>query len=606
MYLSNIKLWNFRKFGTFGAIDLQAPHLDLSFTPGVNVLIGENDSGKTAILEAIKMVLKTHAYERMLWEDDDFYEGTDEIRIELLVDGMTDREAAHFTEWLGWTDGNPKRPVLRLIYKVRRTDGRIIPTEVRAGMDDVGSPMDVLAREYLKVTFLKPLRDAENELTAKKYSRLSQILEGHELFKEGADGKAAFEGYVATANDNIRDWFEDNTAEAGQDSNKAQIKDVIDGFLGRFVKAGTSSTFSIAGARIKEILEKLSLHLSGIVRPGLGTMNRLYMATELLHLQKAGWTGMKLCLVEEEEAHLHPQAQMKVLETIQNQKGTQFIITTHSPNLASKVRLYDDEENQVIICKDGKVYPMGAGHTLLEKSDYRFLDHFLDVTKANLFFANGIVLVEGWAEQILLPVIAKKMNKDFTSHEVSIVNVGSTAYMRYAKIFMRRNQQSMGCKVAIVTDLDIRPRENDGQFDTEEENRQLAAITSKVDTANYPDISWHIAPHWTLEWCLFQSERLGSLMMEAVHKAHPRIEGFKKDAEGHFNNDLFRQELTNRLKKYKIGEEGRHVSVDGIDKVEVAYHLSHLIEEAQDLNFDNMENDTAYYLVSAINHVCID
>lgn len=102
MYLSNIKLWNFRKFGSLGDIDLGKPNLCLSFTHGLNVLIGENDSGKSAILEAIKMVLKTHAYERIIWEDDDFYNGTNDIRIELLVDGLTDIEASHFTEWLGW------------------------------------------------------------------------------------------------------------------------------------------------------------------------------------------------------------------------------------------------------------------------------------------------------------------------------------------------------------------------------------------------------------------------------------------------------------------------------------------------------------------------
>lgn len=87
---------------------------------------------------------------------------------------------------------------------------------------------------------------------------------------------------------------------------------------------------------------------------------------------------------------------------------------------------------------------MGSQYTLLNKEDYEFLDHFLDVTKANLFFAKGIILVEGWAEEILIPAIAKKMGKDLTEHEVSIVNVGSTAYMRYAKVFMRQNQEPMG------------------------------------------------------------------------------------------------------------------------------------------------------------------
>ena len=142
MYLSKIKLWNFRKFGTLGDIDLKHPSLDLSFTKGLNVLIGENDSGKSAILEAIKMVLKTHAYERLMWVKEDFYEGTDELRIELLIDGLTNSEAAHFTEWLGWTDGDYPRPILRLIYSVRLIDDKPMPSEIRAGMDESGTAID--------------------------------------------------------------------------------------------------------------------------------------------------------------------------------------------------------------------------------------------------------------------------------------------------------------------------------------------------------------------------------------------------------------------------------------------------------------------------------
>lgn len=602
MYLSNIKLWNFRKFGTVGDIDLQHPNLDLSFTKGLNVLIGENDSGKSAILEAIKMVLRTHAYERLMWVKEDFYDGTDELRIELLIDGLSNSEAAHFTEWLGWAEDNPPRPILRLICTARLIDDKPMPHEIRAGMDEYGTAIDSQAREYLKVTFLRPLRDAENELTAKKYSRLSQILEGHNLFKKGADGKELFEGYVATANQQIKEWFENDTAEDGQLSNKQQIKGVIDGFLGSFIQKDTASSFSISGSHIKEILEKLSLNLEGTTGPGLGTMNRLYMAAELLHLQKPVWNGIKLCLVEEEEAHLHPQAQMKVLETIQNQKGTQFIITTHSPNLASKVKLSEDDLNQVVICKEGKVFPMGPTYTQLDKSDYEFLDHFLDVTKANMFFAKGIILVEGWAEEIILPAIAQGMGKDLTAHEVSIINVGSTAYMRYAKIFMRQNLESMGCKVAIVTDLDIRPNDEDGRFDAATEAEKRTNITAQVHTTNYPDISWHIAEHWTLEWCLNESGKFGDLFKEAVSKVHSRTDAFKKE-DDQFKTEDFKAELTNKLRKYKINEEGKHVSVTQLDKVAVAYQFAKFVKEAE-IDYEHLNGDSAKYLIDAINHVC--
>ena len=72
---------------------------------------------------------------------------------------------------------------------------------------------------------------------------------------------------------------------------------------------------------------------------GLGTLNRLFMAAELLHLNKEDWHGLRLGLVEELEAHLHPQAQMQVIEALQKHDQIQIILSTHSPNLASKVRL---------------------------------------------------------------------------------------------------------------------------------------------------------------------------------------------------------------------------------------------------------------------------
>jgi len=603
MFLANIKLWNFRKFGSLGEIDLNKPNLDLSFTPGLNVLIGENDSGKTAILEAIKIVLKTHAFERLLLETEDFYNGANELRIELIIKGLTTSEASHFTEWLGWDKDIPDQPLLRLIYTARKIDDRVIPMDVRAGMDMSGSSLDNLARDYLKVTFLKPLRDAENELTAKKYSRLSQILEGHDLFKKGADGKDAFEGYVTTANQSIKDWFKNDDKEEGEKSIKDQIKGVIDGFLGSFVNPGAESAFTISGSNIKEILEKLSLHLDGVIGPGLGTMNRLYMATELLHLQKEGWTGIKLCLVEEEEAHLHPQAQMKVLETIQRQEGTQFIITTHSPNLASKVKLSEGEKNQVIICKDGKVFPMGPAYTLLEEGDYKFLDHFLDVTKSNLFFAKGIILVEGWAEEIIIPSIAKRIGKDLTASEVSVVNVGSTAYMRYAKIYMRKDKNRTGCNVSIVTDLDIRPNEDDSLFDVEKEREKRASIRSQVDVTDYPEVGWFIAEHWTLEWCLFKSHHFGELFKQAVSMVHSHAESFKKQEDGHYDEEAFESELINKLRKYSIDEMGARQHVTPLDKVGVAYQFTQLLESST-IDCSHMEGDSAKYLIDAINHAC--
>ena len=139
MYLSNIKLWNFRKYGS-DTFDIDKPNLDLNFTEGLNVLIGENDSGKTAIIDAIKIVLKTHSYEYIKIETDDFYNNSDRLRIELKFKGFLDEEAKNFTEWFTWEgQGENSTPILRVFYDVRRKDYKILPSEVRVGEDTEGN-----------------------------------------------------------------------------------------------------------------------------------------------------------------------------------------------------------------------------------------------------------------------------------------------------------------------------------------------------------------------------------------------------------------------------------------------------------------------------------
>ncbi|MDC2887608.1 ATP-dependent nuclease [Psychrosphaera algicola] len=145
-------------------------------------------------------------------------------------------------------------------------------------------------------------------------------------------------------------------------------------------------------------------------------------------------------MIEEIEAHLHPQTQIRLIEAIQNiceENKIQFILTTHSTSLASKVKL-----KNLVLCKDGCLYPMGKEYTKLREGDYSFLERFLDSTKSNLFFANGVILVEGDAENIMLPSFAKKLGRELSQHGVSIVNVGSTAFLRYSNIFLRQDEKN--------------------------------------------------------------------------------------------------------------------------------------------------------------------
>ena len=595
MYIAKLSLWNFRKFGIPEyTIDINSPHLEVEFKPIMNVLIGENDSGKTAIIDAIKYVLKTHAYEKIWITDNDFYEGSSEFRIEITIKGFTDLEASHFTEWLSWenvtSNGQTTNlPFLRLIFKAHRRENGIWPSPISAGSTIDGSMLDPDAREYLKVTYLKPLRDAEDEMTAKKASRLSQILSGHDLFRKDQATPHRFEEIVKTANNDIENWFIDTAPNTNGKTNKEQIKDIVDGFLKSFISPSSEANLSLANPDLKNILEKLSLQIINQTNPGLGSENRLYMAAELLHLSKDNTLGMRSCLIEELEAHLHPQAQMKVIEALEKEENVQFIITTHSPNLASKINISQDKTTNVILCKNSKAYSLYPGKTQLQKKDYWHLQHFLDVTKSNMFFAKGVMMVEGWAEAILIPAIARAMEKDLTLSEVSIVNIGSTAYLHFANIYMPTDRV-MDMPVAIITDLDIRPDEN-GKFSMDAENAKRQEITSKIDTKYYNNIQINIAYQWTLEWCLFNSPTYREAFMAAVSAVHSDTAEFKKDEGGNWvNENNFKFKLIKKLTNKSL------------KKVAIAYNLANWITE----NAVAPLNDDPYieYIVSSINHVC--
>jgi putative ATP-dependent endonuclease of OLD family len=303
MYLSNIKLWNFRKFGTDADFDIVKPNLDLKFTNGLNVLIGENNSGKTAIIDAIKLVLRTHSYEWLRINHEDFYLDSQRLRIELNFTELSDNEAKNFTEWLGWEgEGENAKPYLRLIYDVSRNieDSYIFPSDVRAGVDESGFPLTAEAREYLKVTYLKPLRDAYNELVPRRNSRLSQILLGHEAFKGKEENHLLVELF-RDFNLSVEKYFEgkENIDEGTEleDQKGKELKKEIDKFIHSFYSKDKESNFGIIGGNLKNILEKLELTIKDEINPGLGTLNRLFMATELVHLQKKNWTGLRLGLI---------------------------------------------------------------------------------------------------------------------------------------------------------------------------------------------------------------------------------------------------------------------------------------------------------------------
>ncbi|CAI3329439.1 AAA family ATPase [Enterococcus cecorum] len=469
MFLSQLKIWNFRKYGTKENGDAG---ITVSFNDRLNLIVGENDSGKTAIIDAIKLVLGTQSYDNIRIEENDFYRGkggtrTNSLKIECTFEDLSDLEAGRFLEWIYIDDEGKAKLEVRLVARIKDNKVTIRKTGGKEGID-----INFEASENLRVTYLKPLRDAEHELNPGYRSRFAQVLKSHPVFKNNGNTHK-IEEIMQDANKNIEEYFkvsisQDNSEGSGSYSSEenneeltykddpssiiSSISDTLSNFLGNN-KDQYDVNINISEMELNKILSRLMLKIDED-KVGLGTLNQLYMAMELLLLDiKEKNNEFGLALIEEIEAHIHPQAQLRVIKHLEENIKSQTILTTHSITLASIANL-----NSLILCRNNNAYSLNSKYTRLSSGDYEFLERFLDSTKANLFFAKGVIMVEGDAENILIPTIAKIIGRPLYMHGVSIVNVGNVAFLRYSNIFISKDgKHTIGIPTSIVTDLDVRP-----------------------------------------------------------------------------------------------------------------------------------------------------
>ncbi|MFH1743519.1 MAG: TOPRIM nucleotidyl transferase/hydrolase domain-containing protein, partial [bacterium] len=376
---------------------------------------------------------------------------------------------------------------------------------------------------------LRPLRDAEQALSAGRGSRLAQVLSQSDGIEEGRDKCNHNEPLVQQPLSVLGIGDLINTLLDEQQGVKSAHTRIDNLLTELSLKRETvTSTISVSGAKfpnkilIRQLLEKLDLRLDGPGKLGLGSNNLLFTACELLLFAQEE-VGNNLLLIEEPEAHLHAQRQLRVMKFLQEQAGKreeriQVIVTTHSPNLASAIEL-----DNIVMIHGRRAFSMARGKTILEESDYSFLQRFLDVTKANLFFARGVMIVEGDAENILLPTLANLIGRDFTEHGVSIVNVGGVGLHRYARIFQRADGEKLDIPVACVTDMDVMPdcapeiigKVKNGNDWPDENKRRWRSKSDfegqteldncrkeKVDKASGQSVKTFVSDEWTLEYDL--------------------------------------------------------------------------------------------------------
>jgi putative ATP-dependent endonuclease of OLD family len=485
MYISRIFIKNFRNFR----------HLDLPLSDGVTCFIGENNCGKTNLFHAIRLVLDgaLSTYRRRLLPEDLaaglLFTSPEHVLISIEFSSFTGNPLQEALPFSGIMQGGIARisyrfrpkPVIR--EELDETPDDQLPTnlkmedyawEMTAGADGVdlntitwrdnfGTRFSVehLQQGYLLV-LMEALRDVEARLAVARTSPLQQIVEQSNI--PPAEQQMLVQ-HLAAANNSI------NTSTT--------IRQIGDALTNAFhqsagktyamgVKLGLGEpSFTDISRGLKVLLSGYGLQDLDPSRNGLGLNNVLFvsMLTDYFERRTAEQrTAGQLLLVEEPEAHLHPQLQRVFLATLQ-QKRVQIFITTHSTHITSSVPL----GHQVVLTSSGgPVTATVKPRTIpgMSDQDASDLDRYLDATRSSLLYARKVLLVEGPAEQFLIPRLAKKvLNIDLDQEGVAVVPIFGTHFAVYAKLF---GTGGISKKCAILADGDLKPSDADPEAEIDD------------------------------------------------------------------------------------------------------------------------------------------
>ncbi|MBS1894697.1 MAG: AAA family ATPase [Actinobacteria bacterium] len=479
------------------------------------VLVGENNAGKSNLVDALRTVLEPEnepGFGGRLWPEDFAHDGrgaalASELELEVRLADLTEAEQARMVTCLAPSLG-PACARLRLHARLR-PDNRVVVQWF--GGDSAHPEVERHAREGIRFAYLHPLRDAAADLRPGRQNRLVQLLAA--LAPDGHPDRDRIVAEAENANDAMGKI---PTVEAAKDKIARRLLAMTGS--GRFRQ---QTDLAFADPRFERVVGALRARIGQfaaleMAENGLGFNNLLYMAVLLAAITDAPDDGaLRVLLVEEPEAHLHPQLQDLLMRFLEDQAGgpTQVVVTSHSPNFASSARI----DRLVVLARaPGALNPVARAPREfgLSGKQLNHLRRFLDVTKSSLFFARAVILVEGVSEQLLLPPIASRLGVSLVENGVSVIDIGGVAFPPFTDLF---GPEKLPYRLAVISDADGQPSADDLVGAEESLSPRADALAARAGD----NIRVRLAPN-TLEWALVAAGNV-EIALDALAAVKPRV-----------------------------------------------------------------------------------
>lgn len=591
MYISKLEIKNFRTFNANG--------ISIYLNDGINILVGENNVGKSTIIDALRLVATSLQYKRDIYiKKDDFHidefgNQANKITIKIRFSGLSEEQQTSFFELIDEND--TMSASLCICYFLQKNKKGYDKVVEKIGKNEDLASIDRETLDNINLLYLPALRDVETSLKPSQKSSLAEILK--KVITAEQDKKDLIEE-LSTANKRIIQNQKVKSIEKKLNSNLVAIEndylsqkvlinlleptfESISGSLGltyifnhnkrKIPKKEFLNILEMLNIELEAIKDKIKEHedcyeieLSSIEelgdyedlyneiitnnkfnfslnRNGLGYNNLLAMATSVTNLQENLDLGeFSLFLIEEPEAHLHPQLLDLVLDYFSNniKDNTQVIITSHSPVLTSNAKL-----DEIILIRNDEFgsYSTSLKNTNLDDIEKKSLERYMDVTKSQFLFSKGVIFVEGISEALLINEFSKILSKPLNKYSIEIVNINGVDFNPFVKLFKKdpenNDKDYIKAKISIISDDDRCTNEDDENKIIDDDlkgeilydnllqkliNGNLSNRAVKLRECVSENISVNLA-FKTFEYELAKKAENNDILLRALSKVHPNI-----------------------------------------------------------------------------------